>query len=193
MSGRLVMDDLEHDEDFSPTRAYGTAKLANILFTKELHARFHDLGVSAAAFHPGNVATGFATESDSLLRHITTNPVARALMSSPEKAAGQLVWLAETTPGIDWGPASTTRTASPRGAPASRPTTRGWPGSSGTDPRRCSPAPHRHVVPRTTASSVAPTGRPHMRGSRPALRGRPPVTGSTTWAASAHRSAAFSN
>jgi len=102
MSGRLVMDDLEHDEDFSPTRAYGTAKLANILFTKELHARFHDLGVSAAAFHPGNVATGFATESDSLLRHITTNPVARALMSSPEKAAGQLVWLAETTPGIDW-------------------------------------------------------------------------------------------
>ncbi len=102
MSGRLVMDDLEHDEDFSPTRAYGTAKLANILFTKELHARFHDLGVSAAAFRPGNVATGFATESDSLLRHVTTNPVARALMSSPEKAAGQLVWLAETTPGIDW-------------------------------------------------------------------------------------------
>ncbi len=102
MSGKLVMDDLEHDNDFTATRAYGTAKLENILFTTELHRRYHAHGISAAAFHPGNVATSFATESDSFLKHITSNRLARAFMSTPEQGADQLVWLAETRPGSDW-------------------------------------------------------------------------------------------
>ncbi|RCG19155.1 SDR family NAD(P)-dependent oxidoreductase [Sphaerisporangium album] len=102
LAGRLVIDDLDHDKDFTPLLAYGTTKLENILFTKELHVRFHDHGISSAAFHPGTVATGFATDSDSILRHISRSRIARAFMTSPEKAAGQLVWLAETTPGKDW-------------------------------------------------------------------------------------------
>jgi NAD(P)-dependent dehydrogenase (short-subunit alcohol dehydrogenase family) len=53
--GHLDLDDLEHDNDFSAHRAYGTAKLENILFTTELHRRFHDQGLSAVAFHPGGV------------------------------------------------------------------------------------------------------------------------------------------
>jgi hypothetical protein len=40
--GKLVIDDLDHDADFTPQRAYGTAKLENILFTSELHRRYHD-------------------------------------------------------------------------------------------------------------------------------------------------------
>ncbi len=61
--GRLDLDDLDNHRKYSPEKAYGDAKLANILFTKELHRRCHDQGISTAAFHPGNVATSFAKES----------------------------------------------------------------------------------------------------------------------------------
>lgn len=104
MAGKLVLDDLEHDNDFSPLRAYGTAKLENILFTRELHRRYRSAGLSAVAFHPGAVASSFGTTSTSFLKYITNNRLARALMITPEKGADQLVWLARTSPGIDWTP-----------------------------------------------------------------------------------------
>ena len=74
------------------------------MFTRELHRRYHAQGISAAAFYPGNVATSFGTESGSpLMRFITTSPVTRrALLTTPERGAGQLVWLAEGQPGADW-------------------------------------------------------------------------------------------
>jgi NAD(P)-dependent dehydrogenase (short-subunit alcohol dehydrogenase family) len=100
--GRLNLDDLDHDQDFTSHLAYGTAKLANILFTKELHTRYHARGLSAAAFHPGAVATGFATNSDSFMRPIYRSRLGRAFMISPQKGAGQMVWLAESAPGTDW-------------------------------------------------------------------------------------------
>jgi len=100
--GKLNLDDLDHDRDFTPQLAYGTAKLENILFTRELHARYHAQGLSAAAFNPGAVATSFAADSDSFMRRIYNSRIGRAFMASPEKGASQLVWLAETTPGTDW-------------------------------------------------------------------------------------------
>jgi NAD(P)-dependent dehydrogenase (short-subunit alcohol dehydrogenase family) len=100
--GKLTIDDLEHDEDFTPHRAYGTTKLANQLFTIELHRRYHDRGLSAAAFHPGAVATSFAATSNSFMRHIYASRIGRACMKTPEKGAVQLVWLATTTPGPEW-------------------------------------------------------------------------------------------
>ncbi|MFJ5219460.1 SDR family NAD(P)-dependent oxidoreductase [Streptomyces sp. NPDC088354] len=100
--GKLDIDDLDHDHGYSAHRAYGTAKLENILFTRELHARYASHGLSAAAFHPGAVATNFATGSKSFMRPIYSNPLSRLAMVSPEKGARQLVWLAETTPGVDW-------------------------------------------------------------------------------------------
>jgi NAD(P)-dependent dehydrogenase (short-subunit alcohol dehydrogenase family) len=102
MTGKIEMDDLEHDRDFNANVAYGTVKLENILFTKELHRRYHDQGISSAAFHPGVVATGFAAESHSWLRHMYTNPIGRLFMTSPEKGADQMVWLAEGRPGEGW-------------------------------------------------------------------------------------------
>lgn len=102
MTGKIEMDDLEHDRDFNANVAYGTVKLENILFTKELHRRYHDRGISSAAFHPGVVATGFAAESRSWLRHLYTNPIGRLFMTSPEKGCDQMVWLAEGQPGEDW-------------------------------------------------------------------------------------------
>ena len=100
--GHLNIDDLDHDRDFTPQLAYGTAKLENILFTRELHARYHARGLSAAAFNPGAVATSFATGSDSFMRRIYTSRIGRAFMATPDKGASQMVWLAETTPGTDW-------------------------------------------------------------------------------------------
>ena len=100
--GKLDLDDLNQNKDFTPQRAYGTSKLENILFTVELHRRFHPCGIASAAFHPGAVATNFATDSDSFMRHIYTSRLARRFMVSAEKGADQMVWLAETTPDIDW-------------------------------------------------------------------------------------------
>src|ERR1700733_7769665 len=56
-SGRLVLDDLKSEKSYSP-RVYGTSKLCNILFTRELARRAPDL--HANCFHPGVVRTGFA-------------------------------------------------------------------------------------------------------------------------------------
>lgn len=104
LSGRLDLDDLDQDRNYNPIRAYGTAKLANILFTQELHRRYHDDGISAVAFHPGNVATSFGSQTESrLMRFITRNPVLRSMMFiTPQKGADQLVWLATAQPGAEW-------------------------------------------------------------------------------------------
>jgi NAD(P)-dependent dehydrogenase (short-subunit alcohol dehydrogenase family) len=100
--GELDLDDLENERDFAAHRAYGDAKLANILFTKELHTRYHGRGVSSAAFHPGAIATGFASDTTSFMRFVYGNAVGRLFLSSADKGARQLVWLAEGRPGGDW-------------------------------------------------------------------------------------------
>ncbi|WP_329057911.1 SDR family NAD(P)-dependent oxidoreductase [Amycolatopsis sp. NBC_01480] len=103
LAGKLDIDDLNHDRKFGTIRAYNAAKLENILFTKELHRRYHAQGISTAAIHPGNIATSFGTQSDSrLMKFITTNRITRAMLLTPEKGADQLVWLAESRPDVDW-------------------------------------------------------------------------------------------
>ena len=100
--GRLDLTNLQHDRGFTPLRAYGSAKLANILFTKELHQRHGSRGIATAAFHPGLVATSFAANTVSLMRRVYSSRVGRAFLTSPDQGADQLVWLAEGTPGTDW-------------------------------------------------------------------------------------------
>lgn len=99
-SGNVVIDDLDHDRDFTPVRAYGTAKLENILFTAELDRRYRAQGLASAAFHPGNVASNFAMESDSWLKYLAK--AIRPFLITPDKGAAQLIWLATTTPGSEW-------------------------------------------------------------------------------------------
>ena len=102
-AGKLDIDDLDHERHFSAIRAYNTTKLENILFTKELHRRYHTLGISTAAFYPGNVASSFGTQSESrLMKFVATNPLTRAMLATPAKGADQLVWLAESQPEVDW-------------------------------------------------------------------------------------------
>ena len=100
--GHLDLEDLENRRNYSPNKAYGDAKLANILFTKELHRRYHRQGIAAVAFHPGVVATSFASDTTSWFRFVYHTPLKRLFLITPEKGAERLTWLAEGSPGSTW-------------------------------------------------------------------------------------------
>lgn len=101
---RFDIDDLQNAQRYSPRIAYGNGKLENILFTRELQRRHGDEGISAVAFHPGVVASNFASETNHVLRLAYRTPIRRLVMITPEDSARRLVALAEGTPGTDWQP-----------------------------------------------------------------------------------------
>lgn len=69
--------------------AYGQAKLANLLMTRELARRLKGTRVTVNAFHPGAVGTGIYREAPSLPARILM-----AFMLTPKKGADTAVWLA---------------------------------------------------------------------------------------------------
>ncbi|MGZ4526967.1 MAG: SDR family NAD(P)-dependent oxidoreductase [Mycobacterium sp.] len=101
--GRVDIDDLDAARGYRPLRAYGNAKLEMILFTRELHRRYHAAGISTAAFHPGDVATNFGDESRTWwIRTAFRGPIRFLALVGPEAGSDELVWLASATPGTDW-------------------------------------------------------------------------------------------
>jgi NAD(P)-dependent dehydrogenase (short-subunit alcohol dehydrogenase family) len=92
---RIPFDDLNAERSWGGAgfTRYGETKLANILFTAELARRLEGTGVTANAFHPGFVATGFNRNNGVLMRigMAITRPFAR----SPAKGAESLVWLVD--------------------------------------------------------------------------------------------------
>ena len=89
--GLLDLDDLQSERGrFRPGRAYGTTKLCNILFTRELQRR--NPGITANCFHPGVIRTGFGKNDGALVRIGLT--LAGPFLRSPESGASSLVWLA---------------------------------------------------------------------------------------------------
>ncbi len=89
--GLLDLDDLQSERGrFRPGRVYGTTKLCNILFTRELQRR--NPAIAANCFHPGVIRTGFG-KNDGLLVRISLT-LAGPFLRSPESGAGSLVWLA---------------------------------------------------------------------------------------------------
>jgi NAD(P)-dependent dehydrogenase (short-subunit alcohol dehydrogenase family) len=103
-AGHVDLDDLDSTRAFDTKRAYATSKLENILFTRELHRRYAGHGVSAVAFHPGNVASNFASDTTSNWRFVYGTPLRHIVLTTPRKAAGRLLWLANGTPGTTWTP-----------------------------------------------------------------------------------------
>lgn len=99
---RFTAADLENTDRYRPGKAYALTKLAIILFTKELHRRYHGSGLSAAAFDPGYVNSNFGLASGSRFLAIMYRTPVRRITSTAEQAADQLVWLATSTPGTDW-------------------------------------------------------------------------------------------
>jgi NAD(P)-dependent dehydrogenase (short-subunit alcohol dehydrogenase family) len=99
---RFDINDLEVARNYTARVAYANSKLENILFTRELHRRYHDQGISTACFHPGIVASNFASTTDDWMRFVYRTPLRRLMLISPAKGADTLVWLASTMPGKDW-------------------------------------------------------------------------------------------
>jgi NAD(P)-dependent dehydrogenase (short-subunit alcohol dehydrogenase family) len=89
-SGRLDLDDLQSEHSYSAMRVYGTTKLCNILFTRELARRAPEL--HANCFHPGVVRTGFGKNENGIWKVLTT--LGAPFFRSPERGARSLVWLA---------------------------------------------------------------------------------------------------
>jgi NAD(P)-dependent dehydrogenase (short-subunit alcohol dehydrogenase family) len=88
--GRLDLQDLQSERSYSAMRVYGTSKLCNILFTRELARRWPEL--HATCFHPGVVRTGFGKNENGIWRVLTT--LGGPFFRSPESGARSLVWLA---------------------------------------------------------------------------------------------------
>jgi NAD(P)-dependent dehydrogenase (short-subunit alcohol dehydrogenase family) len=89
-SGRLDLDDLQSRNGYAAMRVYGTSKLCNILFTRELARRTPEL--HATCFHPGVVRTGFGKNENGIWKVLTT--LGAPFFRTPERGARSLVWLA---------------------------------------------------------------------------------------------------
>ena len=97
----LDLDDVDLERSYRPFTAYARSKLANMLFAAELARRWGPDGVSAASFHPDVVRSNFGTTGSLPARFMARSPV-RLLLRSPERGADTLVWLATSSPGVDW-------------------------------------------------------------------------------------------
>ena len=96
----LPWDDLQSFSESHPTLLYCRAKLATILFTRELARRAEPDGITAQAMHPGVVASNFASHGDLAMQaHMAAAPTV-----APDEPAETLAWLAaEPEGGRDGG------------------------------------------------------------------------------------------
>lgn len=91
--GRLDLDDLEYRRrPFKTMEVYGSSKLCNVLFTRELARRLEGSRVTANALHPGAVGTRLATNNGLLGR--LGMALARPFLRSPERGAETSIFLA---------------------------------------------------------------------------------------------------
>ena len=82
-------------QQIQPTLAYCRAKLANILFARELARRAEPDGIAVQAMHPGVVASNFASHGDAAMQaHMAAAPTV-----APDEPAETLAWLATDSEG----------------------------------------------------------------------------------------------
>lgn len=70
-------------------QAYGSAKLANLIYARELARRVAGSNIRVNAFHPGGVATGIWRELPAPMQKVVDK-----IMITPAKGADTAVWLA---------------------------------------------------------------------------------------------------
>lgn len=100
--GKVDLTDLEVEANWTKWKAYCGSKLANVLFTRALHRRHVLDGLATASFHPGVVASSFATGGSGVTGRFYRSHLGRRVMVSPEQGADTLLWLANGTPVRDW-------------------------------------------------------------------------------------------
>ncbi|GAB4586267.1 SDR family NAD(P)-dependent oxidoreductase [Nocardia sp. IFM 10818] len=86
---------------YSQFAAYGQAKLATILYTRELARRTAGRGLTTAAFHPGVVATHVYDNVPFGFGRLVRSPLGRPFFIKPDKGAEPLLQLATTADPID--------------------------------------------------------------------------------------------
>ena len=93
---KIPFDDLQITRKYTPMGAYGTSKLANILFTRALAKRLQGTAVTATCLHPGLVRTNFGRHNEG-----DVSSLAKAIIGfvmrfarSPEKGAETVIYLA---------------------------------------------------------------------------------------------------
>jgi retinol dehydrogenase 12 len=101
VAGHIDFDDLQAERSFRGLRQYCNTKLANILFTRELSRRFRSRGLSANAFHPGGVRSGFAQDMPGMFGRLVR--IGGPFLRSAEKAARTGTWLASAPEGEQIG------------------------------------------------------------------------------------------
>jgi NAD(P)-dependent dehydrogenase (short-subunit alcohol dehydrogenase family) len=94
--GVLDFEDLQSESSFRGMRVYGTSKLCNILFTRELARRLEGSGVTANSLHPGTVRTGFGRDGDSSGLFALGVKLAGVFFLSPAQGAKTSIHLASS-------------------------------------------------------------------------------------------------
>lgn len=83
-------------EKFSAERAYGNAKLGDILLTRYLDSH----GLTSVAFHPGILNTGFGHNSTSRTSKLYSTAAAQYVLGKADKGGENLAYFLSGTPGI---------------------------------------------------------------------------------------------
>ena len=84
-------EDLFWSKDYVANGIYCQAKLANLLFARELSRRVSSDGIISQAMHPGVVDSNFGSHGDDFMRGFMEN---RDDKVPPERPARTLVWMA---------------------------------------------------------------------------------------------------
>ena len=94
--GRLDFDDLQSARHYrrAGMEAYGTSKLLNILWTRELARRLSGSGATANCVHPGGVNTGFGDNNSGLIGAVFK--LGKRFMLTPAQGADTIIYLASS-------------------------------------------------------------------------------------------------
>ena len=63
-AGAMPLDDLQLERNWGGFRPYSISKLANVLYTRALHQRYHAQGLATFAVHPGGVRSRLGADGD---------------------------------------------------------------------------------------------------------------------------------
>jgi len=85
----IELDNLSGERGYSPWKAYGQSKLANLLFAKQLAKRLQGTKITANALHPGAIKTELARSMSPLVPLVLGAATPIALKSVAEGAATQ--------------------------------------------------------------------------------------------------------
>lgn len=88
-SGRIRLDDLEYDKRrYVAGLAYAAAKLADLLFSRELAHRAKETGITSVAFHPGTVTSDFSRDAKGVNKFVYHTRAGRRLFGAVDNDAG---------------------------------------------------------------------------------------------------------